>query len=226
MTTSPAQPAPLDFSPRPPHHPPSAVTETPAIRPTRGHGLLEGTLSAWRARIANRLIPPAARSGRILDVGCGTFPTFLANTEFAEKHGIDRLVDPTAAPGLRLQQVDLEHLSRLPFDDAHFDAVTLLAVFEHVRPRLLVPLLAECRRVLKPGGTLILTTPAPWTDGLLRLLARMRLVSREEIDEHKGAYGPVFIRHACHDAGFDLAHVRTGYFQGGLNVWAAAGREP
>jgi ubiquinone/menaquinone biosynthesis C-methylase UbiE len=49
--------------------------------------------------------------------------------------------------------------SALPFGDATFDFVTMVETFEHIynddRPRAL----AECRRVLKPGGRLVLSTP-------------------------------------------------------------------
>jgi SAM-dependent methyltransferase len=49
--------------------------------------------------------------------------------------------------------------SALPFPDASFDAVTMVETFEHIflddRPRAL----AECRRVLRAGGLLVLSTP-------------------------------------------------------------------
>jgi SAM-dependent methyltransferase len=202
-----------------------ALTHPPdAVRVTRGHGKLEKFLSAWRARKANRLIPPEARSGRVLDVGCGSFPYFLTHTEFAEKHGADRVIDPMwkPAPDVTLHNVDLDAEMKFPFPEGHFTIVTMLAVFEHIRPTFLVPTLAECRRVLKAGGRLVLTTPAPWTDGILRLMGRTGLVSLQELNEHKGAYGPLFIRSCMHDAGFAPEQIRTGYFQFGLNVWATA----
>jgi ubiquinone/menaquinone biosynthesis C-methylase UbiE len=49
--------------------------------------------------------------------------------------------------------------SALPFPDASFDRITMVETFEHIfdedRPRAL----AECRRVLRPGGTMVLSTP-------------------------------------------------------------------
>ena len=47
----------------------------------------------------------------------------------------------------------------------------------------------ETSRVLKPDGTFIITTPAPWTDLLLKMMAKLGLVSRIEIEEHKAMYG-------------------------------------
>jgi ubiquinone/menaquinone biosynthesis C-methylase UbiE len=49
--------------------------------------------------------------------------------------------------------------SALPFPDAAFDRVTMVETFEHIfhddRPRAL----AECLRVLRPGGRIVLSTP-------------------------------------------------------------------
>jgi cyclopropane fatty-acyl-phospholipid synthase-like methyltransferase len=49
--------------------------------------------------------------------------------------------------------------SSLPFADGTFDFITMVETFEHIynedRPRAL----AECRRVLKTGGRLVLSTP-------------------------------------------------------------------
>jgi hypothetical protein len=47
------------------------------------------------AKIANRLIPQELRLGGILDIGCGTFPYFLARTEFEKKFAIDQLPIPS-----------------------------------------------------------------------------------------------------------------------------------
>ena len=43
---------------------------------TRGTGLIEPWLSDHRARKANELIPRHLRDGRILDIGCGSYPYF------------------------------------------------------------------------------------------------------------------------------------------------------
>ncbi len=58
---------------------------------TRGKGLLEPTLAKLRTRRANHLIPPGLRTGRILDIGCGSFPYFLSHTSFEEKFAVDQL---------------------------------------------------------------------------------------------------------------------------------------
>jgi hypothetical protein len=58
---------------------------------TRGDVLLEGFLAKKQAHLANRLIPPHLREGRILDIGCGAYPNFLLNTVCAEKSGLDKI---------------------------------------------------------------------------------------------------------------------------------------
>ncbi len=137
---------------------------------TRGKGLLEGILSRRRSARANRLIPSAARSGAVLDIGCGTFPFFLLNTAFARRHGIDQ-VRPDAwsslVPELSLVTFDAETGGALPYRNQAFDVVTMLAVVEHIEEARLDFVLSEALRVLTPGGTLVITTPPPWTDRLL-----------------------------------------------------------
>ncbi|MBI5681771.1 MAG: hypothetical protein HZC45_01145 [Deltaproteobacteria bacterium] len=58
---------------------------------TRGYGLLGKLLAHQRSNLANRLIPPSTRNGRILDIGCGFYPLFLLSTEFSEKYGFDKV---------------------------------------------------------------------------------------------------------------------------------------
>jgi hypothetical protein len=50
------------------------VVVTPIKRFTRGKGFFEPFLARLRAKKANRLITKDLRGGRILDIGCGTFP--------------------------------------------------------------------------------------------------------------------------------------------------------
>ena len=199
---------------------------TPAV--TRGHGLLEGFLARQRIRQAKTLIPPGASAGRVLDIGCGSYPLFLVSSDFAEKFGLDRvavtLPDGLRDSNLKVLEYDVQAAPELPFPASHFDAVTMLAVFEHLEPAVLRRLITEVRRVLKPGGVYVMTTPAQWTDGLLKLLARLGLVSSMEIDEHKGSYGHAEIRSVLEDSGFGPDQVRLGYFEAGLNVWAVATR--
>src|SRR5512147_447632 len=104
---------------------------------TRGKGLLEPLLARLRTQRANQLIPSELRDGRILDIGCGSFPYFLAHTAFKEKFAVDQLPMPkdTAARNrIEFFELNLNHEPKLPFEAGYFDVVTLLAVVEHLNP--------------------------------------------------------------------------------------------
>lgn len=90
----------------------------------------------------------------------------MARAKFASCYGIDVSSVRIKRATKRLeetQDLDEIHLSvcdvdnGLPFSDAFFDAVTIIAVLEHVLnpPDLLI----EIHRVLKPKGILILQVP-------------------------------------------------------------------
>lgn len=180
-------------------------------------------MARLRARKANQLIPDQARSGRILDVGCGTYPLFLLNTRFAERFGIDQAMPvENRAEDVHVQQHNLNEESPLPFQDAFFDVVTMLAVLEHLDGHVLTSLFAEVNRVLSNGGTLVLTTPAPWTDGVLKTMARVGLLSAEEITEHKDLRSRREIVGLLVDAGFSPNGIATGLFELGANIWVRA----
>lgn len=98
----------------------------------------------------------------VLDVGCGdgVFTKAIASAASAtEVQGIEIAETSVKAArdgGLDAYQCDIDS-EDFPFDDGNFEAVTALEVFEH----LFNPdnFLQETRRVLKPGGKLILSTP-------------------------------------------------------------------
>ncbi len=201
------------------------IVEITERRVTRGHGLLEGLLSRERANRANSLIPDKLRAGRILDIGCGSYPAFLTRTRFSERYGLDRVaMADLPDSGIRLVKHDIADGSALPFEDSFLDVVTMLAVFEHLEDATLRKILQEIRRVLHPGGLYVMTTPAKWTQRILKVMSSVRLVSHEEIDEHKAQYSGGEIVSLLLDAGFDRSRIRHGTFELGMNVWAVAQR--
>lgn len=96
--------------------------------------------------------------GRLLDVGCGTKPyrsLFTVN----EYVGLD--IDSETTRRRAIADV-LYDGTRFPFDDARFEAVLCNQVLEHVfNPDAFVE---EMRRVLVPGGRLLLTVPFAWDE--------------------------------------------------------------
>jgi SAM-dependent methyltransferase len=96
-----------------------------------------------------------AADAQLLDVGCGT--GWLAD-HFPNYTGIDSAADAVAAARARSRNViegDLD--APLPFADSSFDAAVLKDVLEHVGDP--VALVAEVRRVLRPGAIVFASSP-------------------------------------------------------------------
>lgn len=190
------------------------------MNPTRGNGLLEKILATLRFWKARQLLRPADYSGRLLDIGCGSFPLTLSQLPFRERHGIDQMLEDNLIEELRLQDLHLcnkDFTEGLPFQDDFFDAVIMLAAIEHIdHPERVV---AEVGRVLKPGGYFIMTTPSYWTEPILTFLARVGLLSKEELEEHRDLLRPEQLKAMMLDGGFPLSGIEHGYFELGLNQW-------
>ncbi len=114
--------------------------------------------------VARRLLRDSvARGGALLDAGCGTggFLAWAASTRrFDRLCGVDISVEAVelarmVAPGAELYAAPLD---ALPFGDEEFDLVVSLDVLQHVHERVLDASLAELRRVLCPGGVLLVRT--------------------------------------------------------------------
>jgi ubiquinone/menaquinone biosynthesis C-methylase UbiE len=106
---------------------------------------------------------------KILDAGCGRGETLLACARAgAEVAGIDysaAAIELTREFLSDHPEADLRvgSVTDLPWDDGTFDRVQFSDVIEHLDPPQTVPALAELRRVLKPGGYLVVhTAPNLW----------------------------------------------------------------
>ena len=202
-------------------------TPNPAV--TRGYGLLELFLAKQRAKIAEKLIPDGHNRSFVLDIGCGSYPLFLYNTTFDQKYGIDKIQNQEfavelQAHGINLTDFDIEKQEVFPLEDNMFDVITMLAVVEHIEPERLPIIFKEIHRVLKPGGIYILTTPALWTHGLLKGMAKVKLVSPIEIEEHKFAYTPRVINYILRAGNFSAGNIKIGSFELFMNIWATAAK--
>lgn len=105
----------------------------------------------------------AVRGLRVLDVACGEGygSALLAQTALSV-HGVDISADAVAHARTEyghLGNAAFEQASatELPFPDAHFDAVISFETLEHLHEQ--EQMLAQIRRVLKPGGFFIVSSP-------------------------------------------------------------------
>ena len=201
------------------------IAESPRV--TRGHGLLESFLAKKRRDKAIALIGPQARLDSLLDIGCGAYPAFLASVLAKDRVGIDQTINDATLRqfetiGVQLVQQDVTRDPVLRLESDRFDAVTMLAVVEHIPLRIAAQVISEVHRTLKPGGVFILTTPAAWTDPILRTLACLGLVSAEEIDEHQSLFTRKSLFNLLAKDAFQPNNIRVGIFELGMNLWARA----
>jgi SAM-dependent methyltransferase len=129
--------------------------------------VLEEDRHAWfagRTRAILKLLdaelgPKRAGTTRtVLDLGIGAGNMAHHLAHYGQVVGIDNNGRPLSVAGQRALPVAQAFGTGLPFADAQFDLVALLDTVEHIPDELGV--LAECWRVLKPGGKLLVTVPA------------------------------------------------------------------
>ena len=148
---------------------------------------LDRLIQRIRVRTAKPHIPNGAR---VLDVGCADGHLLRElGPRIHDSVGIDPdgpASDESAARNYRLFR------GRFPDDlrvEGPFDVVTMLAVFEHFtdedRPRVV----EACRRLLGPGGRVVLTVPSPVVDRIVDVLRTLRLAHGMDIESHHG-YDP------------------------------------
>ncbi|HYP09091.1 MAG TPA: class I SAM-dependent methyltransferase [Bryobacteraceae bacterium] len=138
-------------------------------------------------------------SGRIvepcLDLGCGD--GLFASIAFTSpvSVGIDADLPSLRRAGPR-HTYNLRVAGRgeaLPFKEGAFATIMSNSVLEHIPD--LDATLAECRRVLKPRGRLLITTPG---DAFGRLLLMHSLLRRAGFNRAAVAYSTWFNRHSRH----------------------------
>ena len=123
--------------------------------------------------------------GKLLDFGCGSKPyrNLFACDEYV---GVDL---ESSGHNHEKEDIDFYYNGKsLPFDDNTFDSIFTSEVFEHIFN--LKEILNELKRVLKPGGKILITVPLTW-------------------DEHEapfdfGRYTTFGIKHILEESGFEI----------------------
>lgn len=188
------------------------------------------------------------RGKRVLDLGCGrgelvcelaSRGAFVVGIDYAEAAlDLARELAATMEPQLR-ERVDFQRsdAKELPFPDDSFDTVFMVDVYEHLHPHEIVATLGEIKRILRPGGLLVLHTgPNTWFYDygypLVRFVGRkilgreMRESYRHESDHvlHVNEQSPLSLYRGLGNAGF-RPWVRPRSFSAGpqpsaLRKWA------
>ena len=198
--------------------------------------LIDVGARTWGAvRMRRCLDSLAAVTGRVLEVGCGAgrcIRTIRRHRPDLEAFGCDlsgRAIELARrrGDGVRYQTSDAAALS---YEDDKFDAVVVMDLLEHVAD---VPgVLAEIRRVCKPGATLHLHVPCEGSP-----LTAYRLLLAVGIDLTRAVVGHVhhFTRRQVLDhlnrAGFAVTRRRYSMYWFGqlhdiIGWWAMLSRRP
>jgi ubiquinone/menaquinone biosynthesis C-methylase UbiE len=155
----------------------------------------------------------------LLDIGCGPRFTMLRalSPYIGLGVGIDEEVEDLEYGNIRTYRLRLG--KTLPFTDSLFQVVTMLAILEHLDfPE---QILKEARRVLRPGGIVLITTPSPKAKPVLEFLSfKLHLVSKKEIQNHKRYYDRRALEELTDVCGLRLE--KHLYFQFGFNNFLVA----
>ena len=148
-------------------------------------------------RTIERLGLPAR--ARILDAGCGSGRNMVDLARHGVVTGVE--LSQTSAELARkrhIGEVMEGSVMEMPFAPASFDLAVCLDVIEHLEDDR--GALRELRRVLAPGGALLVTVPAyPWLWS-----------GHDEINHHHRRYNRATLQQAAREAGWEC--VRTTHF--------------
>src|SRR6185503_7537952 len=100
----------------------------------------------------------------------------------------------------------------VPYPDASFDVVTSIEVIEHLHPAIAHRFLQEARRLLKPGGRLIVTTPNyrslwPFIEMVLERVSPVKYH-----DQHINKFTPTSAVKFVESGGFEVQALSTIFF--------------
>lgn len=168
----------------------------------------EKLLRRWRMH----MVSPFIQNGsRILDVGSQEGALFQKlQTRDVCGVGIDPLVSPKNCGNFTLIQGTFPD-QRI---NGPFDAITMLAVFEHFPPEQLTEIISECHKLLRPEGIIVMTVPDPKVDTIILWLMALRLINGVSHEEHHG-FDPRTVPSCFPSSQWIKVEERT--FQSGLN---------
>ncbi len=184
------------------------------------YGIGDRILRSWRYTAALKDIRFRGTE-TVVDLGCGRQAALgwkLAG-KIEQYIGIDRGVPEVRIGKVTLVRADLDKPIRSLKPNA--DVVFGTAILEHLKkPK---EFFRSIFRWLKPGGQVVLTTPAPpYADAILKLLVGLKLIRADEVFDHTHYYSLFELSQILKEAGFRIEKAET--FLGGLNNLVIATR--
>lgn len=152
----------------------------------------------------------------LCDFGCGTRALLLNTLKpyIRSGVGLDLRLKPQSDKKFKLIQCNLDE--DVPLRSNIIDVITSLAVLEHLNNPL--KNLTEAHRILKKGGVLILTTPAPVSKKILEFLTfKLGILSIDTVGDHKNYFDKKILKDMLICAGFEESKVKIKSFQIGFN---------
>jgi ubiquinone/menaquinone biosynthesis C-methylase UbiE len=119
--------------------------------------LSDATHELWESTLA-AILPPGLAVERVLDLGCGTarFVTMLRRLFGAPVVGVDPSLRMLAQREVAGGSVAAGAAEAIPLAGASVDLAFLSMVYHHLQPAAALP---ELRRIVRPGGHVIVRTP-------------------------------------------------------------------
>jgi SAM-dependent methyltransferase len=179
---------------------------------------MQGLEPLFKEFIIRKNLSHFPAKGVVVDLGCDIEQTLIKKAihRFDRIIGLDIVIKNSKKRNVELIKADLT--KRLPLKPKIADAVTMLAVLEHLPgPEKIVK---EAYRILKPGGVFLVTVPSPQAEKILPTLATFGIVRREMIDQHENYFTPAHLKKICKAAGFKKIHIET--WELGFNTFLKA----
>ena len=176
----------------------------------------------WHYEKFREVAKRVPQGARLLDFGCG--PGSFLDVVGRERPDVSAVGVDIASRQIDFAQSNIgskypqdriffqklnEKENSLPFPEATFDVVTSIEVIEHIHPFHAIRFLLEARRVLKPDGLLIVTTPNysslwPMIEWGLELTSPVKYH-----DQHISKFTPSAFVKFLETAGFSMKHTSS-----------------
>jgi len=153
------------------------------------NGILSPFLKHLRIKKIIKYIKP---NSNILDIGCDEAYILKFIKGFNYYLGIDinsKIIEYNKTKFRELKNVDFSNMDIETIEsiDKKFNIVILAAVIEHIKD--FNSLLEKLYDLTTEDGLLIITTPTKKSDRILKIGAKLKIFSKESLDEHEKYFG-------------------------------------